>query len=57
MAIETDPVCGMQVDTEAKPDNHVEYQGKTYWFCGRGCMLDFQDDPEQYLKADYQPHM
>jgi Cu+-exporting ATPase len=57
MAIEKDPVCGMSVDTEAKPENHVEYKGTTYWFCSRGCMLDFQDDPEQYLKADYQPHM
>jgi YHS domain-containing protein len=57
MAIERDPVCGMDVDTEAKSENHVEYQGKTYWFCSRGCMLDFQDDPEQYLRADYRPHM
>jgi YHS domain-containing protein len=56
MAIETDPVCGMQVDTETS-DLKLEHDGKTYWFCGRGCMLEFRDDPEKYLDPDYQPSM
>jgi Cu+-exporting ATPase len=54
MAIEKDPVCGMDVDTE-RSQLSLEYEGKTYWFCGKGCMLEFQDDPEKYLDQDYQP--
>jgi YHS domain-containing protein len=54
MAIAIDPVCGMQVDTE-KAQFKLEHQGKTYYFCGKGCMLDFQDDPDKYLSPDYQP--
>jgi YHS domain-containing protein len=54
MAIEKDPVCGMDVDTETSQLS-LEYEGKTYWFCGKGCMLEFQDDPEKYLDPDYQP--
>ena len=23
----------------------LEHDGTTYWFCGKGCLLDFQDDP------------
>lgn len=55
----TDPVCGMQVD----PDQaraaglSAEHEGQTYFFCGRGCMLDFQDDPERYFAPDYTPSM
>jgi len=26
-----------------------------FYFCGRGCLLDFQDDPAPYLDAGYQP--
>jgi YHS domain-containing protein len=54
MAIEKDPVCGMDVDTETSQLS-LEYEGKTYWFCGKGCMLEFQDDPEKYLDPHYQP--
>ena len=25
--------------------------GTTYWFCGKGCLLEFKDDPEKYLAA------
>jgi YHS domain-containing protein len=56
MAIERDPVCGMDVDTETSELSY-DYQGKTYWFCGRGCLLEFKDDPEKYLAADYEPTM
>ena len=34
-----------------------EHDGITYWFCGRGCMLDFQDDPAKYLDPDHTPSM
>jgi Cu+-exporting ATPase len=56
MAIETDPVCGMAVDTEVS-ELSFEYGGKTYWFCGKGCLLDFRDDPRKYLDPDYHPSM
>ena len=26
-----------------------------FWFCGRGCLLDSQDEPERYLDADFHP--
>ena len=52
---EIDPVCGMTVDPEDKPDLHLEVDGRTYWFCGRGCFLDFKDDPARYLDKGYTP--
>jgi YHS domain-containing protein len=56
MAIAIDPVCGMEVDTDLT-DLKVEHDGKTYWFCGKGCMLEFKDDPERFLDPDYEPSM
>ena len=56
MAIEIDPVCGMQVDTETTDLKH-EHDGETYWFCGKGCLLEFREDPAKYLDPDYQPSM
>jgi YHS domain-containing protein len=54
MAMATDPVCGMQVDTTSA-QHTAEYDGETYYFCARGCMLDFQDDPAKYLSDDWKP--
>ena len=56
MAIEKDPVCGMEVDTTAT-DLKLEHDGQTYWFCGKGCYLEFRDDPDKYLDPDYVPSM
>jgi Cu+-exporting ATPase len=56
VAIETDPVCGMSVDS-ATSELSFEYEGTTYWFCGRGCMLEFRDDPEHFLAPEYEPSM
>ena len=55
----TDPVCGMQVDTaQAEAKGLVaEHNGETYYFCGKGCMLDFKEDPEPYFAPDYKPSM
>ena len=44
----------MDVDI-ATAQNKTEYNGQTYYFCSRGCMLDFQDDPEKYLDPSYMP--
>jgi P-type Cu+ transporter len=54
MAIVKDPVCGMDVDTE-KSQLSLEHNGQTYWFCGKGCLLEFKDDPEKYLDPKYTP--
>ena len=54
-----DPVCGMTVDLEqARAKGLVrEYAGTEYGFCGKGCFLEFADDPQKYLDSDYVPHM
>jgi YHS domain-containing protein len=52
MAIEIDPVCGMEVDTTTSTLS-AEHDGTTYWFCAKGCLLDFQDDPHAFLPADH----
>jgi Cu+-exporting ATPase len=54
MATETDPVCGMAVDP-ATSQLSFEYRGTTYWFCSRGCLLEFRDDPERYLETEPEP--
>jgi P-type Cu+ transporter len=54
-----DPVCGMEVNPDvARAEGLVaEHGGETYYFCGRGCRLDFTDDPERILDPGYQPSM
>jgi Cu+-exporting ATPase len=44
----------MQVDTE-RAQFTAEHDGQRFYFCSRGCMLDFQEDPEQYLDPDWKP--
>ncbi len=55
----SDPVCGMQVQPEQAEAKGLttEYNGQTYYFCGKGCMLDFKEDPERYFAPDYNPSM
>ena len=54
-----DPVCGMSVDPDAARAKglHSAYEGANYFFCSRGCKLDFDEDPKRYLAPDYQPTM
>ncbi len=33
------------------------YEGREYVFCGKGCFLEFGDDPEPFLAVDYVPSM
>ncbi len=51
-----DPVCGMKVDTTTSQLS-IEHDGTIYWFCGRGCLLEFRDDPEKYLDPGHVPSM
>jgi YHS domain-containing protein len=54
--METDPVCGMDVDP-ATAQHKSEYQGQTYYFCAPGCRKAFEADPKKYLDPDYKPSM
>jgi Cu+-exporting ATPase len=45
---EVDPVCGMTVAPE-RAAGHFEYRGRTYYFCGKGCLERFKADPAKYL--------
>jgi YHS domain-containing protein len=54
-----DPVCGMTVDVEAarRKGLAATYDGREYVFCGKGCFLEFRDDPDAFLAADHRPSM
>ena len=52
MAIAIDPVCLMEVDTENPPGGQSEHQGAVYFFCGPGCKVAFDRDPEHVLSGE-----
>jgi YHS domain-containing protein len=54
-----DPVCGMTVDPETAQAKGLatDHDGRTYVFCGKGCFLEFGDDPARYLDPEYVPSM
>jgi YHS domain-containing protein len=54
-----DPVCGMTVNSEVASAAGLtaEHEEHSYYFCGRGCKLEFLDDPKRFLDPDYVPHM
>lgn len=54
-----DPVCGMTVAPGVAQSQGLasRYQDRDYYFCGRGCKLEFDDDPETYLDPAYVPSM
>ncbi|MEE9615148.1 MAG: YHS domain-containing protein [Thermodesulfobacteriota bacterium] len=43
-----DPVCGMTV-REDTAEYKTEREGKTYYFCAKGCKERFEKNPEKYL--------
>jgi P-type Cu+ transporter len=52
-----DPVCGMTVEPEQARSRglHSTYRDVDYFFCSRGCKLDFEEDPGKYLDPPHQP--
>ena len=54
-----DPVCGMTVDPASAREKGLTSRHKDidYYFCGRGCQLEFGDDPGRYLDPNYVPSM
>ena len=55
----TDPVCGMDVNREIATAQGLtaEHAGETYYFCGMGCKLDFDEEPSKFFDPSYEPHM
>ena len=49
-----DPVCGMDVDKETT-FFRFEHDGTMYYFCSRGCMLDFEENPAKFLDPNFEP--
>lgn len=49
---ERDVVCGMMVEP-AKAAGTSEYEGKRYFFCGKGCKAKFDAEPEKYVKPGF----
>jgi P-type Cu+ transporter len=45
--METDPVCGMQVDPQ-QAAGHSAYQGRAYYFCSDACLRRFRAEPARY---------
>jgi YHS domain-containing protein len=56
MTVAEDPVCGMEVEIEGARLT-FEYKDTIYYFCSRGCLLEFMEDPEKYLAPGYEPSM
>jgi YHS domain-containing protein len=54
-----DPVCGMTVDpdTARAKGLAVTHDGREYLFCGKGCMLEFRDNPDGFLAEGHTPSM
>jgi Cu+-exporting ATPase len=54
-----DPVCGMHVDpdTARAKGLTLTHDGRDYVFCGKGCLLEFRDDPNTYLDPRHLPTM
>ena len=50
--IATDPVCGMQVDTDSRFS--FVHADTDYRFCCEACQLKFNQDPEGYLSGEAQ---
>lgn len=54
-----DPVCGMTVKIAPATASGLftDHDGTAYYFCGRGCKLEFLDDPKRFLDPAYVPSM
>ncbi|BCU67153.1 YHS domain-containing protein [Sulfolobales archaeon HS-7] len=43
-----DPVCGMEVGETS--NYKTMYKGKIYYFCSSHCKVEFEKNPEVYIK-------
>jgi Cu2+-exporting ATPase len=53
MAMTTDPVCGMRIDSEDAAASS-EHEGETYFFCSAACHARFRADPAAYATGTQQ---
>ncbi len=49
--METDPVCGMKVESDKSAEKE-QYAGKTWYFCSAHCHDKFQVAPQMYVTSD-----
>jgi copper ion binding protein len=54
MRSQIDPVCGMEVEENAKVMNYL-HQDKTYYFCALSCKNQFEQSPDEYLENSAEP--
>jgi YHS domain-containing protein len=49
----------MRVDPETARARGLTlvHDDREYVFCGKGCLLEFKDNPEVFLEPDYLPTM
>lgn len=54
-----DPVCGMTVDPAVARERGLvaTHADREYVFCGKGCYLEFRDNPDQFLDPRHHPSM
>ena len=54
-----DPVCGMTVDAKQAEAKALtsRHDARDYFFCGRGCKLEFDEDPGRFLDPAHTPSM
>ena len=54
-----DPVCGLHGDPDDAKARGLSlvHADREYVFCGKGCFLEFRDDPDRFLGADHTPSM
>ena len=46
----TDPVCGMAIEREQAIS--AQRDGATFYFCSRGCRLEFLEGSEEFMRAE-----
>ena len=44
-----DPVCGLQIEHDAKSKLFVSIRGHAYYFCTEKCRNEFTKDPIRYM--------
>lgn len=59
IAADEDPVCGMHVDIEGARAKGLTLtrDDREYVFCGKGCFLEFRDEPDTFLDPRHIPSM
>lgn len=51
-----DPVCGMEIKDTSEEITST-YEGKKYLFCTDLCKIQFEQNPEKYIKKEDDKHI